>query len=795
MMNYIKIGTFLALLFCVTGCDEIRNLGLDDVQNISSFKENESMDILDISFSPTYKEMTLDVDLTSDLSGRLRSDTANVRIAVHETVRRGIGFEYDSKEELELVRIRNVAAEEAAKQNFKVLAIVDLTLPQPQVDEQREALQEIKNVYGEDKVFVSFMHDFEVSETFPLTDYVFQHYFVSKENSGKLLFRTIVEKRDEVTKPDGPFPTTNNQALVIFSDGAVYDENDQPFDAKYYEYKAELDKVYPQMVKDTLSIYYVRMTDASMEGGDEASLTLQRMCRNYEGLYQEKFDWNQMEADFKKKFGLDYCDYRLTLANLDGKVYRGYSHTLFVECYDKNDALLASDSVSYALGSIYEPVIVNGATKFKVILKGIIIILISLLVVYLVFQYAVPAVQYLYFLKKHVITYKGKGMSVNNRLIGDSCYMCKDEFKEGEKIVVKCEHTVHKSCWDENEYKCPEYGRHCKSGSHYFNYRELWDSRNAPSYMNKVLVGCIAALVSWMFFLNDFHLIPHEILKNMMQQGTPGALRSSSEHTNFINQLRVIPYFGFCVGLFNVFILGLLSVISGNWLRRLGRLLLATFIAAACCWSFFAIESMIVLVMGMTAYSFIIEWIPWVLSSTLILYLLTRLVGGKLEKKKVLIACVMGILSMHIWQFFYDDSYTDYRLLLLFSFVFYSVTIALCLSHLGFRSDHFFLSVSGSIKPMDIALYKWFRTAPNGIVTIGRSVDCNLQINWDINGKISPVHAEIRMQKGRLRLYALEEGVMVDGKHCPLDKGIRLYHGMSFSIANTVFVYKEDPIL
>ena len=113
-----------------------------------------------------------------------------------------------------------------------------------------------------------------------------------------------------------------------------------------------------------------------------------------------------------------------------------------------------------------------------------------------------------------------------------------------------------------------------------------------------------------------------------------------------------------------------------------------------------------------------------------ILYLLTRLVGGKLEKKKVLIACVMGILSMHIWQFFYDDSYTDYRLLLLFSFVFYSVTIALCLSHLGFRSDHFFLSVSGNIKPMDIALYKWFRTAPNGIVTIGRSVDCNLQINW-----------------------------------------------------------------
>lgn len=798
MMNFVKIGALLAVLFCVTGCDKIQDIGLNDVQDISSFKENERMDILNLSFSPTYKEMKLDVDLTSDLSGKLRSDTSDVKIVVSETVRRGIGLNYDSKEELELVNIQNVAAEETAKQKFKMLALVDLTLPQPIVDEQRDALQEIKDVYGDGKVFVSFMHDFEASETLPLTDYVLQHYFVSKEHSGKLLFRSIVEKRNEVTDPNGPFPVTDNQALVVFSDGAVYDENDQPFDPQYYEYKAELDKIYPEMVKDTLSIYYVQMSDNYTVEGDEASITLRRMCKNYDGLYQEKFDWNQLEADFKKKFGLKYCDYRFTLANLDGKVYRGYSHTLFVKCYDKDNSLLASDSISYALGNIYDPIIVNGATKFNVILRGILIILASMLVVYLVFQYAIPAVRYLYFLKKHVVAYKGKGMSVNNRLIGDSCYMCKDEFREGEKIVVKCEHTVHKSCWDENEYKCPEYGRRCKEGSHYYNYREPWDPRNAFQYMDRVLVGCIAALASWMFFLSDFHLISHDVLNDLLHQNpglSSGGLNSVSDKTNFVNQLQVIPYFGFCVGLFNVFILGLLSVISGNWLKRLGWLLLATFIAAVCCWSFFAIECAIVLAFRMTAYSFIIDWIPWVLSSTLILYLLTRLIGGKLEKKKILIACVMGILSMHIWQFFYTDSFTDYRLLLLFGFVFYSVTIALCLSHLGLRSDHFFLAVSGSIKPMDIALYKWFRTAPNGIVTIGRSVDCDLQINWDINGKISPVQAEIRMQKGVLRLYTLEEGVFVNGKPCPLNKGLRLYHGMSFHIGNTVFVYKEDPVL
>ena len=39
--------------------------------------------------------------------------------------------------------------------------------------------------------------------------------------------------------------------------------------------------------------------------------------------------------------------------------------------------------------------------------------------------------------KMYVMVYKGKGMYLNNRLIGDSCYMYKDEFKEGDKIVVK----------------------------------------------------------------------------------------------------------------------------------------------------------------------------------------------------------------------------------------------------------------------------------------------------------------------------------------------------------------------
>ena len=52
-------------------------------------------------------------------------------------------------------------------------------------------------------------------------------------------------------------------------------------------------------------------------------------------------------------------------------------------------------------------------------------------------------------------------------------------FETGEKIVVKCGHTMHKTCWDENEYHCPEYSDRCEHGTHYYNRQNLTDSRNA----------------------------------------------------------------------------------------------------------------------------------------------------------------------------------------------------------------------------------------------------------------------------------------------------------------------------
>ena len=92
---------------------------------------------------------------------------------------------------------------------------------------------------------------------------------------------------------------------------------------------------------------------------------------------------------------------------------------------------------------------------------------------------------------------------------------------------------------------------------------------------------------------------------------------------------------------------------------------------------------------------------------------------------------------------------------------------------------------------MDVALYKWFRQAPNRVVTIGKSVDCSLQLSWDVQSPIAPVQAEIRMIRKVPYLIALEPGVYINNRPVKLGKKIHLYHGKSFAIGQTVFTYIE----
>ena len=712
------------------------------------------MEILDIALSPDCKTFTIDIDVSPDLHGALREDSGAVTFGVRETVQNLID-QRDSKWQPHIANVDDVLDEEISTEHFNLLMLVDLTLPQPLIDYQQEAVDRIVDIYGSQKVYVSFMYNNAISEILPATNYVMDNYFIHQADTEKYLYRSIVAARDSMRHGGGKFPVTKNQSLVVFSDGKVYDDHDVPLDPNHYQYKEELDKLYPELVRDTMSIYYVNVSGIESDNVESAS-TLRRMCRNYDGLYLESFDWTRLEADIKRAFNLKYCDYRITLTNPDGKLYRGTPHTIYLEVKDLQGNVLATDSYPYTVGTMYQPIIVNDNST-KVLIRGGLFMLCMLSLAFFIFQVLIPYISYRLFLKRNVLIYTGKNMSTNGFHVNDVCYLCKDHFYVGDTIVAKCQHTVHKSCWDENEYKCPEFGRKCKTGSHYYNVHHVWDKRNASPYMKWVMTACIAALLAWAFSL--------------------------------VNIGKYDLAFG--LGFFYVLLFGSLSLTRRSHFQHVAIILGLSLVAGFGCWGVFTLLFSLASFLNITYLVPLIDMISWGLCFALILFLLSSFSQKKRNSHIYAIALGVCVLVMMVWNIILVGLSVDYRLLMLLSLLTGAVVIAFTIFYINPAQGHYYLSLSGDTKPIDVALYKWFSTAPTGSITIGKSVDCDLQINWNINGGISPVHAEIRMRRGVLYLYALEDGVMVKGKSWPVGKGLRLYHGSSFRIAQTFFVFKS----
>jgi hypothetical protein len=83
---------------------------------------------------------------------------------------------------------------------------------------------------------------------------------------------------------------------------------------------------------------------------------------------------------------------------------------------------------------------------------------------------------------------------------------------------------------------------------------------------------------------------------------------------------------------------------------------------------------------------------------------------------------------------------------------------------------------------------------PDDVVTIGKSIDCSLQMSWDIKGLVAPINAELRMVGDGVRLTAVEDGVRVGDDPLPAGRSVWLYHNTQFSIGDTTFTYVERDI-
>lgn len=810
MNNRHLIPLLLIFILIMSGCDNL-------IPNKKEYKEDVNINITKIEFEPDHKHFRLDVQINDTLTALLLSTNADsIHFKTEEFLKDNT---YDPKTQPQLESYENLRLKEIAKLKLDALFLIDLTLDSTAINQQYQIIKNLKRLFALDHLHVAFMKNGEVTPTMMATDYVLSNYFKS-EPGEKYLYRAISHKIDEFkndsteyakivknTSSTEPFASAR-KIMFVFSDGKVYDHN-KPIDSKHFELQHQIS----QQIDTTMAfpIFYFNLkkqtdkaeqTDKQVEPTDptdeEAQNFLTALCQKSGGKYINAFNQQLKLNDILHLFKKDYIDYVFTFVNPDYKIYRGMERKLQMACYS-GDSLIASDYIYYNVGSVYNPVIVNGATTLQIILQGCFLGILTILLIYLIFQFVTPCISYWLFKRKYVTRYTGRNMSYNGMQIEQSCYFCKAPFAEGDEIVTKCKHILHKSCWDENEYKCPEYGRHCKHGSHYYNRKNLFDPHNASFYLAWIIASALAGLIAWVCFTANAHQNESLLLVRLIHlifnvdSSSPEAMTLMDEYGS---HLFFLPFYGLTIGFFLTLSLSLLTS-HGRWLwKRTLQIAAKAAIGGIFSYLAFFIGCVISIALNFKDNSFLIDWIPWMLSGFIIAA--TVAYGTDIKLKKALIGAaisiVFGLGSMYMWSYAFN-SQVDTREFQLLSYMIYCIGFAISVAATSPKSERYFLRVEGPIKEMDIAIYKWMNSHDqNKTISIGKSVNCDLQMTWDITSPIAPEQAEVKMVNGSLYLTALEEGVVFDKK--PLKTNVRkkLYHGTKFVIGKTTFTYLEKDL-
>ncbi len=778
MYKYLHIALSVLLLSIFTGCTE------EEEENPSA----EPMTITEVSFDKNFKKFYVKARVPDSLSYISFTSNPDIRIETEEYVCDSVSI--DKNAQPQLTNIINVRGEELLHSKYKLLILADLSLPDQDFNKQRQLIEETRKWFAPENLYIAFMSDGLVSQSYHVSDFVMSHYLTVPSSNGRIkLYRSILSKYHEIQS------SFYRSGLLVISNGDVYTGDNLPVDPDHFQLQEEL--LSTRHKAGDPSVYYVNCGEEYPEGeSNEAKGVISEFCNITNGIYYDKFDGKSLLKGITNNVNPNAADYVFVFTNPDNKVYNGKLLGMHIDVY-QNDKLLTHATKQYVYGNELAPIIVNGDPTWIIILQGIIFTILLSIIAYLTLQFIVPYVSYRLFERKYVTDFVKPSVVYRGIRVGESCYYCKAPFMYGEKIVVKCKHVMHKDCWDENGYHCPEHGRHCPEGSHYYNQADLLDRRNAPFYTTWVYLAIPTALICWIWFLMK---APHSssfILADLLYavKGIdPHSVENRQMYENFANNLYYASVMGYTFNATLVFLFAYLAHNTYSLKSRLKMAFAKAVVAGLAGYLIYLVCNIIGVIVNLGLYTVIIECIATVANIMAIVYITSYKTRIVIRRNYIIAAIAISVANTILWSQMPLFTFVDIRITQLVNGLFTAICIALSLAIMAPRAEKMFLHVEGAIKSMDIALYKWLRTSADYHVTIGRSVDCNLQLTWDVKSSIAPIQAEICYQKGRLCLHALEEGVTVNNKPLSKDSYYRLVHGKKFAIGETFFTYEEKDI-
>lgn len=793
-------------------------------QEIIHHHTSKALYIMDVKFDNENRKATLHLDATKDFNDIDITDTAQVDIELHDKYCKLLPPIIQGGQPT-LESIRYIAPDIVAKHGLTTLMLIDLSQPTPVMKKQMEYAKKIQHLFAKDNLFMAFMMpDGSVSPIMKATDYVLDNYIAtdspllrddlhmgaaqadtlaaSTDNQHAWLYRSVSHLLYYVSGHTGTiFDDARYKALVIFSDGQVYDEvSNMPLDPDHFNVQERLVNQARNLPTNT-TVFYVNLSSSKVNNSVKDNNMMRMLCMQSKGKFLDDFDWIDFRDNLLQTFNITPNDYEVELRNPDGKIFLGSLRNMEISFYRKGThELLADCNTEYRLGSIDKPIIVGDASYTPIYLTGWLIALLIITLVYIIMQLIVPYIRYLIFRNRYVVKYTGSNMSVQGRLVADTCYFCKAPFQLGDTIVAKCQHTMHEECWMENDQHCPEHGKHCPEGAHFYDSLNILNPRNGSYIIQWLIPAVLVATLAWFAMSKSDHDLSLMIIEKVCHAlnytdatTQPIGADGTTDVMKVSPPMYMLPLFGLYLAPLLTLLFSTYASYHRHWKYRLADNLLRSLVVMIFSVFVFFVEFLCVLVGDIYDGAAIFDWIPWTLVTYMILFVSTKntRIHDLHSRTMVFVSLGMGIINAILWDNLGTYETKQQITLFVLLFILYAMVLSLVIARNLPPSEKYFLHIKGEIKEMDIALYKWLRQTPDAFVTIGRSTDCQLQINWDAQSDIAPVHAIIRKYKGIPCICSSEGNVFIGSKLLPEGKKQRLHHGVSFRIGTTVFTFTE----
>lgn len=794
---------FLLLFLALIPLSMMAQSGIDEVK-ISKIKISEACDTLRVDFK-----------LLSGGNKVFRSDILKKRaVDVFRVSEKGVSAKY-----LPIVdSLIDISNRESRMDNLDILLLIDHgeTVGDELLMRQMNITKNIVYAYGnEARVFVSFMYNQTVTEsekvdssTF-LTSGIQRRICATSEQygGGKLLFKSVLSKLQEMSNvPQTFFPNVpaspyfsnepdRDKIIFVFTDGVLKDKNGELYGGleNYSECKAD----YITWMKERnagIPVYciYIGEDEALSEENDDRLSAFSNIgSGSSRGFFRKAFTPEALQQLTMGVIDSVAPDYQLVLINPEGKNYDGTEIELTVSLLDGDDTAASGNRI-YMAGSKESPIVVRyGGGSWSTLIIGFLVGLAILVITYLVMQILVPKIRYSIFLKKYVIPFSKSTFGV----VEQNCYYCKEAIEEGDIVVKKCEHIVHKDCWDENGGRCPEYGRHkCKTGIHYYNHEKLTDPKNATHLLPWILAGFISGLLAWMlFFVMSKGGIFEGLMASIVEGINPWSVNVDEGQREILvaamsTKTAAWLQKGLALGFFMVLLFSYVIEFRKIDTKVLGVIMLRAMVGAVAGMLAMFIGSIIVILTGKANTFGLVDWIPYLLFALAEASVLWF--KSEIKLKSALIGGCISVLFSFLVIYLASGRFAP-----VIGYMLYAAGLGGSIAVVHYASEKYFLRIDGCVKERDIAIYKWMSvTGGFNKVSIGKSANCVLQMNWDNTPNISDRAVELYLEKSRPFMRVLDDGVTRQGRTLPKGTVLPLTHGGEFNIGQTHFTYIEKDV-